>query len=196
MGAYLNGVVQVGFASTDLTGALGRTLTKGLGRYKTIDPYFHGKAFSDASWIMFRSMYTGGAWTDVMLAKLPPFPAADSVDRTTFQAIPVVIPTVAGATNAIVRFGYAEHGAYDAFYCTSRQEKCLAVAATVPSDPFKFPSDGSGGVESGVAGLSCGGGCTVAVPAISQRMLYYQVVLRDASNATVSTGAVKVVAVP
>ena len=89
MSAYLNSVVQVGFKHTDFTGALGRTLTKGMARYKTIDPYWHGKALSDASWVLFRSMYTGGAWTDVLLGKLPPYPPVDSVVRSTFQPIPV-----------------------------------------------------------------------------------------------------------
>ena len=73
MSAYLNSIVQVGFKQNDFTGALGRTLTKGLTRYKIIDPYWHGKALSDASWVMFRSMYTSGAWTDILLGKLPRF---------------------------------------------------------------------------------------------------------------------------
>jgi hypothetical protein len=98
--------------------------------------------------------------------------------------------------NAVVQFGYAENGDPKNFYCSSRQEKCLATAATVPAVPFLFPSEGTGGLEAGVTGLPCAGGCTVAIPAISQRMLYYQVKYRDASNRTVATGQVETVAVP
>ena len=155
MSAYLNSIVQVGFKKNDFTGALGRTLTKGLTRYKMIDPYWHGKALSDASWVMFRSMYTNGAWTDILLGKLPPFPPTDSVVRSTFQPIPVKLTPPAGLAvdNAVIQFGYAENGGPGQFYCTSRQEKCLATAATVPAVPFLFPSEGAGGVEAGVSGV-------------------------------------------
>ena len=125
MSAYLNSIVQVGFKKNDFTGALGRSLTKGLSRYKLVDGYWHGKVLSDASWVMFRSMYTNGAWTDILLGKLPPFPPTDSVVRWTFQPIPVKLTPPAGlaVNNAVVQFGYAENGDPGKFYCTSRQEK-------------------------------------------------------------------------
>jgi hypothetical protein len=198
MSAYLNSIVQVGFKKSDFTGALGRTLTKGLTRYKAIDPYWHGKALADATWVMFRSMYTNGAWTDILLGKLPPFPPTDSVVRSTFQPIPVKLTPPAGlaVNNAVIQFGYTENGSSGQFYCTSRQEKCLATAATVPAVPFQFASEGTGGVEAGVSGVACVGGCSVAIPAISQRILYYQVKYRDASNNTVATSQIQTVAVP
>ena len=198
MSAYLNSIVQVGFKRNDFTGALGRTLTKGLTRYKLIDPYWHGKALSDASWVMFRSMYTNGAWTDILLGKLPPFPATDSVVRSTFQPIPVKLTPPAGLAvdNAVIQFGYIENGSLGQFYCTSRHEKCLATAATVPTVPFLFASEGAGGVETGVAGVACANGCSVAIPAISQRIVYYQVKYRDGSNNTIATSQIQTVAVP
>jgi hypothetical protein len=198
MSGYLNSIVQVGFKKNDFTGALGRALTKGLARYKLIDPYWHGKAVSDASWVMFRSMYTSGAWTDVLLGKLPPFPPTDSVVRSTFQPLAVNLtpPTGLAVSNAIVQFGYTENGSPGQFYCTSRQEKCLATAAAVPVVPFQFASEGAGGVEAGVSGVPCRNGCSVAIPAISQRILYYQVKYRDASNNTVATSQIQTVAVP
>jgi hypothetical protein len=198
MSGYLNSIVQMGFKRNDFTGALGRTLSKGLARYKLIDPYWHGKAVSDASWLMFRSMYTSGAWTDVLLGKLPPYPPTDSVVRSTFQPIAVKLtpPASLAVSNAVVQFGYTENGNPGQFYCTSRQEKCLATAATVPVVPFQFASDGTGGVEAGVSGVPCTTWCSVAIPAISQRILYYQVKYRDASNNTVATSQIQTVAVP
>jgi hypothetical protein len=179
MSAYLNSITQMGFKKNDFAGALGRTLTKGLTRYKIIDPYWHGKALSDASWVMFRSMYANGAWTDILLGKVPPYPPVDSVVRWTFQPIPVKLTAPPGlaVNNAVIQFGYVENGGAGQFYCTSRQE-------------------GAGGVETGITGVSCATGCTVAIPAISQRMLYYQVKYRDASNRTVATGQIETIAVP
>ncbi|MGD0774099.1 MAG: hypothetical protein ABSC05_14880 [Candidatus Solibacter sp.] len=198
MSAYLNSIVQVGFKRNDFTGTLGRTLTKGLTRYKIIDPYWHGKALADASWVVLRSMYTSGAWTDILLGKLPPYPPTDTAVRDTFQPIPVKLTAPPGLAvdNAVIQFGYAENGMPGQFYCTSRQEKCMATAATVPAVPFVFPSDGAGGVETGVSGVPCANGCTVSIPAISQRMLYYQVKYRNASNQTLATGQIETVAVP
>jgi hypothetical protein len=198
MSAYLNSIVQVGFKKNDFTGALGRTLSKGLARNKIVDPYWHGKALSDASWVMFRSMYTNGAWTDILLGKLPPFPPADSVVRSGFQSIPVKLtpPASLAVDNAVIQFGYSENGSPGQFYCTSRQEKCLATAATVPAVPFLFASEGVGGAETGVSGVPCANGCTVAIPAISQRVLYYQVKYRNASNNSVATSQIETVAVP
>ena len=143
-------------------------------------------------------MYTSGAWTDILLGKLPPYPPTDSAVRGTFQAIPAKLTAPAGLAvdNAVIQFGYAENGGPGQFYCTSRQEKCLATAATVPTVPFLFASDGGGGVETGVTGVPCANGCVVAIPAISQRVLYYQVKYRDASNRTVATGQIETVAVP
>ena len=105
-------------------------------------------------------------------------------------------PTGLAVDNATIEFGYSENGDPGQFYCTSRQEKCLATTATVPAVPFLFPSDGAGGLESRVAGMPCANGCTIAIPAISQRVLYYRVKYRDASNRTVATGQVETIAVP
>ena len=198
MSAYLNSISQVGFRKDDFTGALGRTLTKGLTRYKTNDPNWSGQALSDASWVMLPSKYTNGAWSDILLGKLPPYPPADSVVRGTFQpmVVKLIAPPDLSVDNAVIQFGYAENGDPGQYFCTSRQEKCLATAAVVENVPFLFPSEGAGAVEAGVSGVACANACSVAIPAISQRVLYYQVKYRDASNRTVASGQIETVAVP
>ena len=75
-------------------------------------------------------------------------------------------------------------------------EQCLATATEIPEIPFVFPSEGAGGTETGITGVPCGNGCSIAIPAIAQRMLYYQVKYRDASNQTVATGRSEVLAIP
>jgi hypothetical protein len=130
-----------------------------------------------------------------LVMKLPPFPAGDDVDRTTFQSIPISItpPDGLGVTNAIVQFGYAENGAPGDFYCTSRLEVCVAnVPAIDQSNPFHFASEGAGGVVTGLPGVSCANGCTIPLPALSQRALYYRVLYRDDSNTVLSTGPLQV----
>jgi hypothetical protein len=101
-----------------------------------------------------------------------------------------------GIDNAVIQFGYSENGPPDKYYCTSRQEACLASTADVPAVPFLFPSEGSDGTASGVPGLPCSNGCTIAIPAISQRVLYYQVLYRDTSNNVVAKGRTEFIVTP
>jgi hypothetical protein len=61
------------------------------------------------------------------LAKTPPPYTLDGVARDRFVPVLVVVNSAKGAARALVRFGYAENGPSENFYCTSRQEACIAV---------------------------------------------------------------------
>jgi hypothetical protein len=79
------------------------------------------------------------------------------------------------ANDAIVEFGYAENGDPGSFYCTSRRESCVAVSGAVsPSIPFSYEQSET------YSGAACSAGCTVAIPALSQRVLYYRWKYRNA----------------
>jgi hypothetical protein len=90
-----------------------------------------------------------------------------------------------------VEFGYQEYGAPQLLNCTTRNDACIATASTVTSgnQPFYFASENP-------AGAPCASGCTIAIPAISQRVLYYQVVFRAANNTVLSSGTPTAVTVP
>jgi len=199
-GAYLNGVAQVGFAppANDVKGAYGRTLTHGLIRYHLNNVNESVQSTPDGAWLLFPAYDFGGNEFQILSAKMPPYPALDSLDRSTFLPMSVQLapPTGSGVDNAIIRFGYAENGGSDQYYCTSRKEACYAAASTIPVTPFQFPSDGSDGTISSLSGMPCASGCTVAIPALSQRVLYYQVLYRDIQNRVVAQTAKQVVATP
>jgi hypothetical protein len=196
--AYLNAINQVGYRNNDPAGALGRTLTKALMRYKALDVNMNVKTLPNASWLLFWNVAMPGAGYAVMAAKMPPYPAADSVNRATFvpMILSVVPPNGIAVDNAIVEFGYAENGAADQFYCTSRHESCLAVSAVAPADFFKFPSDGTDGTAATITGVHCAPGCSVAIPAIPQRLVYYKVQYRDAGNRVIAQTPLQVAAIP
>jgi hypothetical protein len=198
-GAYLNGIVQIGYQEPlDRAGRLGRTLTHGLIRYRLNNVNENVRTTPDGKWLLFPAYYFGGTEFQIMSGKMLPYPVVDSINRTTFipMSLHLSPPDGLGVDNAVVQFGYAENGSPDQFYCTSRHEACLAVAGTVPADPFKFPSDSSSGNVTDIAGAPCVSGCTIAIPALSQRVVYYQVLYRDSSNRVVAQTPTQAVVTP
>ena len=188
-GAYLNAAIQLGYERWDPNGSLGRSLTKGLIRYRVVDVNENVHGLPDGSWLLLEANALQGSRQEVLAAKLPPYPEVDSIDRSTF--IPLVLnltpPGGLAVDNAVVQFGYAEYGTPDQFYCTSRQESCLAVSGSVSqSSPFLFGTDGNGGTAAGVTGVSCSTGCSIAIPALPQHVVYYQVLYRDGNNQVIA----------
>ena len=152
------------------------------------------KALPNGKWALFAT--NGVERTDVWVAKIPPFPQKDSVDRTQFVPLSVQLTPPAGlrVDNAIVQFGYAENGDAGDLYCTTRQEPCVAKSDMVGAEPFVFPVEAGG--ENGIAGMRCTSGCTIAIPGLPQHVVYYRVKYRDASNRVLAQTPLQVAAVP
>jgi len=55
--------------------------------------------------------------------------------------------------------------------------------------PFYFASENP-------AGVSCASGCTITIPAISQRILYYRIQYRAANNTVLAAGPLIATVVP
>ncbi len=124
---------------------------------------------SSGAWGLFKADWADGVRSEIFMAKLPPFPGGNSIPRNTFVKFPVEIP--AGTAYAEIKFGYMENGSAASYYCTSRQDAC-----TTSGSPFVFPS-----IDSRTP-LACSGGCTVNVPAIAGRAVYYSI--GSSSNGT------------
>jgi hypothetical protein len=106
----------------------------------------------------------------------------ESIDRTSYVPISVSLPAATGVDNAIIEFGYGENGYPGYFYCTARQEACVAQSATVnASQPFYFSTTEA----ASIAGAPCGSGCTITMPGLSGRILYYQITSRDGQGRAV-----------
>lgn len=108
----------------------------------------------------------------IMLMGLPPLPLWDGIDRTTW--VPISVQVAAGHGSALVRFGYLENAGVVAslLNCTSREEPCEVASATIQETPFYYASET-------VKPMPCSSGCTIQIPAISGRVLYYQIVHGD-----------------
>src|SRR6266508_6330095 len=68
-------------------------------------------------------------------------------------------------------------------YCTSRAESCVAMASTLDtSNPFKFKT------TEAYRGMPCAKGCTIVMPAIPQRVVYWAVKHRNARGMEIGVG--------
>jgi hypothetical protein len=82
---------------------------------------------------------------------------------------------------ARIRFGYAENGGNPAaFYCTARQEDCSTTTNASASSPFAFESESP-------VWASCSAGCSVVVPALPGRIVYYVVDRKNSSTGALET---------
>jgi len=104
-------------------------------------------------------------------------------DRTNFAAEPIQVTGTMNLDGARIRFGYAENGTVSGYYCTPRQDACITGGS-----PYSFQSENPGWQP-------CTGGCTIAIPAIPGRVLYYVVEQRDKAG-NVTSGDTQIIVVP
>ena len=152
----------------------------------SVDAYTTGVGTFDGEWMFFRTRWADGIRSDVYALHLGESPPTDSVNRETFQPVNVQIHGVpSGATSVVAEFGYDAN-----FRCTHRPEACEAVGPVVnEASPFYYASEA-------FSGQSCTSGCTVAMPALSQRVLYYRLKYLDEGGSVVSTTSPLVAVTP
>jgi hypothetical protein len=128
--------------------------------------------------------------SDLFIAKVPPYEGAvDSVNRQSFLNVPVTISDVpAGATRVLVKFGYGTD-----FRCSpNRDEACYAASGTIdPAAPFLWESELTNGSGVDVSG-GCAGPCAIAIPAIADRVGFYQLIYGDGAGAVVQASPVEI----
>jgi hypothetical protein len=155
-------LVQMDGSQSYASQEFGRRLTMGLtgwGRQYQFNTFI---AESTGTWGMFKADWADGIRSEIFMALLPPYAPASSVPRNTFVKYPVGVP--AYAAFAEVMFGYVENGNPQAYFCSSRQDAC-----TTSGTPFVYPS-----IDTRTP-TSCSSGCTINIPVIPGRVVYYSV---------------------
>lgn len=188
-----NAVRQFTLDRTDYAGAYTRTLVSATSRLRMVYGFENNRLLPDNSWLLLRTDWLDYQRSEMWMAKMLPYPAADSVARGIFVPVTLAVKPPAGlaVNNATVQFGYQEYGAPQSLNCTSRNDACVATAGTVVqgNQPFSFVSENA-------AGAACAAGCTITVPALSQRILYYRVRYRAANGTVIASGPLTSVVVP
>jgi hypothetical protein len=191
-------IMQVDMTKPDNEGKSQRVLTK-FNRARVESVFYAPYVFPNGQWLMFESQFPGDGSVNkaYLLAKIPPPVPQDNYNRLDFIPISVTLPPLTGATQAFVRFGYAENGSYANLFCTSRKESCVvganaSIASINPVNPFFLET-----VEAGRwSGMACTNGCTINVPGVPQRVLYYQFVYQNSTGGVVYTSPVSTTIVP
>jgi hypothetical protein len=139
-------------------------------------------------WAFFGPGWIDGVRPEVMMLKLPPWPnAQQDGTRSGFVPVQVDLQPNEQYSKARIRFGYAENGPVDGFFCTSRQEACVTDNQLTP---FAYAQSET------LTPAECQGGCSISVPAIPGRILYYREERLTSDGGSVYQGPIKVRAVP
>jgi hypothetical protein len=185
--AYADQIVQHDMIN-DPTNDGARRITNAFNMPRRTNLITNAPALPDGNWVFGETVY----YKDIMqsllfLVKVPPYPGKQKgANRGSWIPIPVKLTSVPTDTNnVVVEFGYNP-----SFWCTTRRESCIANAASITSTIYNYS------VSDTYSGLACSSGCTPVIPALSQRVLWYRVKYRNASNALIKTGEVQVLATP
>jgi hypothetical protein len=176
--------------ATDGTGI--RTITQGITGLRDTNDYPTAKTLEDGSYLLFTRGYVkyDKQPSHVLMVKLPPMTAGDSVDRSKFVDLPITLtpPPGLGIARAVLSFGYLENGNPLDFYCTSRAEACIANSSSASptdgiTDPFKYVTS-----DMPWSGVACATTCTITVPVLPMHVVYYQAKYLNADNQLVIIG--------
>lgn len=174
--SYGGWAVQQRIDPPDMNASRGRRLTNSF-----VNP---GRHFTFTNWVpspdgqygFLSPPWLNGVRNDIFAMRLPPWPAADAVDRSNFVPLKIPVAPLAGAITARAVFGYEENGAPSDLFCTARKESCQTGGS-----PFSWLSEQP-------TRQSCVSGCTVSVPAIAGRVVYYRIEWLDGVDRVVSSG--------
>lgn len=193
LGANTGYLTQMGIERQDLLGALSRRIGTNYSRWNNMYAFWVSFASPGGEVIFSNASGLDGVRTDNLVSVPPPYPAPDSTPRGTFIPIQVQTDPPPGlmVNDVIVEFGYAENGDPGGFYCTSRRESCVAVSGAISSSTAFFYEQAET-----YSGAPCPAGCAVAIPALSQRVLYYRWKYRDAFGKVIATSEIRATATP
>jgi hypothetical protein len=165
--------IQQGIAQNDPAGHYWRPITMGFsgpGRQFEFGTFIPDPT---GTWAFMQGYWPDGVRNELFMARLPPWPTqSDSINRSNYVSLPVSVAANSSQPLARVHFGYAENGTPSSFYCTARKDACTASGT-----PFSFDSENP-------KWQNCANGCSIQVPEIAGRVLYYETDRQDASGNT------------
>jgi hypothetical protein len=138
----------------------------------------------DGQWFLFPSAWTNGISSDWYLAKVP-LPDRDTTNRSTWVPVKINVGSGLTAGKVVAKFGYGEYGTATSYYGTTRAENTVATGATVNlTTPFEFYDGTANDEVDGTDGQDCASGCTITIPAIAGRVVYWELFANSSGTLT------------
>jgi hypothetical protein len=180
-------IAQGAIDRADATGQNWRKITTGFSG-PGIEMSFSGATLEPTGqWALFNCVWCNGVRSELFMAKLPPFPSNQPSSSQNFVSTAMTLGANSHYDQARIRFGYVENGGNPSnFFGTPRADACMTSTTILP---YAFVSENA-------AWTSCSGGCTISVPAISGRVLYYVVDRKNSSSGVVSTSEIRTSVTP
>ena len=125
-------------------------------------------------------------WLAIRIGRTPP---PDNVNRSQF--VPIPISVTGDGNNIRARFGYLDNGG-NLLHCTAYAQDCSTeIPSGAATDPYSFTNESVGRKS-----CTSGSTCTINIPALPNRILYYVVDRLDGSGNVLSTTPAQAIAVP
>ena len=176
-------VYQVGYQRPSYNGETSRLISIPFRPWLMTNPFSNVHATPDGSGAIFTCDWCNGVRSDLYWAKLPPTPPADTTSRSTYVNSPVILRGKPG-DQVRIRFGYGENGPPASLFCTTRQESCATDGSA--AQPFVWLSETQ-------HYTACDSGCTVNIPAVPGRVVYY--IVDRLNGSTTMSGPLQTAAV-
>lgn len=184
---YLSGLGQQDASHTNMYGETSRNLGHLLTRNRVYSAFYNVRSTATGALGYGQTRFTNQMRDELLVWKIPPYPVVDSINRSDFISVPVqvTVPAGFGIDNVIAEFGYLEYGGQ--FYCSpNRQENCWK--GNQPGNNWSWATEGP-------SGLPCSTTCSMTIPTLSDRILYYHILYRKGTVVAL-TGSPQVVATP
>ena len=154
--------------------------------------YQFANVFSDPTgqWGMFICYWCSGVRNELFALKLPPWPIEENQtkNRSDYIPTPVSYSRNASLPNLRVKFGYAEYGNVSDFFCSPRREACVTDQHIAP---YAYASTET------LTPISCRSvECTLTVPGLSGRVMYYREERLDSAGNVQFSGPITALAIP
>jgi hypothetical protein len=183
--------IQFRIDLSDFSGLATRKFGYVHGHPGTAYEYSNCRPAADAQFMFCPGYWLDGVRSEWLAYRIPPALPADNVNRTSFVPVTLTYQGVTFASNIRARFGYLENGG-DLLRCTAYAQDCSTeIPSASTSDPYSFTNEA-------VTRQGCVSGavCTVTIPSLPNRVLYYVVDRLDGSGNVVATTPLSAVAVP
>lgn len=178
---YAGQITQFRIDQQNATGSTARKLGYAHGVIGSKYQFSNCRASPEGSFLFCPADWLDGVRSEWLALQIAPLPQTDAIDRTTFVSTPIATVGVPSATKVRARFGMLENNS-DLLHCVPYSQCSTEIPTGNATDPYSFTNET-------VTRQACANGnnCTVNIPALPNRAVYYVIDHLDNSGVIISS---------